>query len=562
MTESTHVYTATLTPDDIVLPIHDDSPGSITLDTTRAPYVQGSLRLSTADADILAAINALQSPAPRIVIDVNAEFPTGEQDRSFDLTVRGHSRDQETGEPVLSLASDEAILGDFRPPEDDFTPLDHQDSLRDLVDYVLDTVIPGAALEAGDDFEVPALSDADNVIRNPKVTSNTVDWGITGSAAVNRETGGGPAGISAGYYRAVPTAGATGVVIHIDENTVAVRGGVDYKLIAYAYAQSTQSVSLDCWILDANGTVITSCAPATATPAGSWVKLVCSFFMPETATKIRPRLSVNGSALALTVGLTAVRVSVDSGDPTDDEPFDGDTTDTALYSYEWRSTANASSSRRVALVDAATPSALTWPAGVSALAFLMPIVQRFGLRLVCDETRAWTLRDASWLADGATTIRYGVNMTAGAERVSRDDDIWCDACVVKYKWATADGKQHIKVDYYEMTASPTLVRNIERDVPYPGPGFAQYTVERAQGRGRDVTASMVSDWTTTAEQLASIVLHGSPTQTGTVWRVVFDLSDDEMTIAARTTDTPEDAWLLGDPDEEWLDIDPDEEWEP
>jgi hypothetical protein len=34
-----------------------------------------------------------------------------------------------------------------------------------------------------------------------------------------------------------------------------------------------------------------------------------------------------------------------------------------------------------------------------------------------------------------------------------------------------------------------------------------------------------------------------------------------MRVAGRTTDTPDDAWLLDDPDANWLDTDPDEPWE-
>lgn len=560
MTVSEHVYTAVLSGvSPQTLRVHEDA-GSIDFDVDRTPHVGGRLRLTGANEDLLAAIDARQSPPPRVVVDVTAEFPSGVQTSTFDLTVRGHDRDQDNGEPVLELASDEALLDDYRTLADDLTPLTHQDSLRDLVGYTIDKAIPGASLEPGDDVAVPALSDADNVVRNPKVASDTVDWGITGSAAVNRETSGGPAGISATYYRAVPTSGATGVAIHIDENTVAVRADTNYKLIAYVYAQSTQSVTLDCWVIDANGTVIGSATPVSVVPAGSWVKLVCPFYTRDTGAKIRPRLSVDGAALALTVGFTAVRVSVDSGDPGDDEPFDGDTADTALYGHEWTNTPNASSSRRVALIDAATPAALTWKAGDSALEFLAPIVQRFGLRLVCDETRAWTLRDAEHTVEGSVTIRYAVNMTRGSERVSRDDDIWCDACVVIYKWTDAAGVQRTRVDSYSMVGSPTKVRRITKDAPYPGPGFAQYVVERAQGRGRVVSAGMVANWGTRPEQLASIRLSGSPDQTGSVQRVSFDLSNDEMTVSARTTDTSTDAWLLDD-DGPWLDIDPDEPWE-
>lgn len=537
MTTSTHVYTAVLIGSpNVTLRVKG---GTLTLDAGRAPHVQGSIEIAIPAQATLTALDP--RVAARIQVTVLATFPSGSQSRTFNLGLRRRPVQHRDGTLTLDVASDEALLGDWAPLADDYTPLNYQSSLRALVNYVLGKVISGTTVStslSAPDVAVPALAASDNIIRNPRVAVDTVDWGITGSAAVNRETSGGPSGISATYYRAVPTAGATGVAIHIDEATVAVRPNTEYKLIAYVYAQSTQAVTLDGWLIDANGTVVGSATPVVATPGGSWVKLVCPFTTKETAASFRPRLSVNGAALALTVGLTAVRLSVDSGDPNDNGYFDGSTTSTTNYAYEWSNTAHASSSRREVLIPAATPEGLTWEAGQSALDFLRPIVQRFGLRLVCNEARVWTLRDETFVAAGTLTLRHGINLIDATETIDRDSGLWFDAQVTIYTWTDrSTGVQHRMVDSYALTGSPKRINTVEIASAYPGPGRSQYAVGRAQGRGRDVTATSVADWAAAAEMDATITLNGAPVQTGATQSVRFNLDRDEMTVNVRTIDT-------------------------
>ena len=565
MTQSTHTYTATLAPA-TPLKVHEENPGEITLDTTSAPHVTGTLRLASADESLLGDLDPRQSPPPRVTVVADAVFPLATQHREFNLTVRGLDRDQETGEPILTLASDEALTGDFRVGADDPTPLTHRDSLYDLVNYALDLAIPGAALEPGTDEPVLVLSDSENLIRNPRCGVNTTDWATTwstGGLTAARIATGGPSD-SPTYYAVQATGGATtGGYIYITDDAVSVRPLTEYRLSVWVRAHGSQQVRADAWMLDATPTIVGATTPAPATPAGSWVRLVVSFRTTATTTRLRPRVVINGTlASSAFVDVTGWRLSEFVGDDEDIQYFDGDTTDTAEYEYGFGSASHASPSRRTAVVDAATPDSLILQTGQTVLDFLLAVTQRAGRRLVCDEQRNWTLRTAGYLSPGSTTIRHGINLTAGDERISRDDDIWCDACVVIYEWTDRAGAQQRRVDYFSLVSTPTRVREIRKDTPYPGPGLAQYTVERAQGRGREVTASAVADWDATTDQLASIWLSGSPTQTGTVQRVTFVLSNDEMRVTCRTTDTPDDAWLLDDPDDTWLDTDPDEPWEP
>lgn len=204
--------------------------------------------------------------------------------------------------------------------------------------------------------------------------------------------------------------------------------------------------------------------------------------------------------------------------------------------------------------------AFTWQAGQSALDFLHPLVQVAGYRLVCDEARQWTLRSEDYYADGSTMIRHGVNMIEADETIDRESGIWFDAAVTRHTWTDSGGLEQIRTDSYALTTPYTRLALFERDTPYPGPGFSEYAVRRAQQRGREVTATSVSDWRVNAEQPVTIYLADAPIQTGLTQSVEFDLSTDRMTINTRTVDTPDAAWLLIPEDETWLDQPLGESW--
>ncbi|WP_460776009.1 hypothetical protein [Microbacterium sp. GXF7504] len=204
--------------------------------------------------------------------------------------------------------------------------------------------------------------------------------------------------------------------------------------------------------------------------------------------------------------------------------------------------------------------AFTWKAGQSALNFLAPLVQAAGFRLVCDERRAWTLRDEDYIAPGVLSIRYAINMIDGTESISRDTGLWHDAAVTRYRWVNGAGETLEQIDAYALTTPYSRLLLIEKDTPYPGAGFSAYAVRRAQYRGREVTATAVADWRVQPEMYAQIVLNGAPTQTGAIDSVTFDLDQDRMTVATRTVDTPPLAWVLGPDELVWDDIEPTLTW--
>ncbi|MGP6170629.1 hypothetical protein ACTU6V_05410 [Microbacterium sp. A204] len=558
MTGSTHVYTATLAPG---TPL-SLAGGSITLDASRRPHVSGSLTIALPLLPVLEALDPRMSPAPRIIVEVDATFPWGVQSRTFDLALRDRTVNLEAATVTLDIASDEALLGDFAPLADDPAPLEHQDSLQGLVGYVLGTVIPGAVLEAGPDAAVPALADSANLIRNPRAGFNTTDWHATwatGGLTPLRQASGGPA-YAPTYMAYLSNAGVitNGAEVFIGEDAVSLTSGKKYVLSVGLNGSPGREMILDAVCFDGTGN-ITGFIPAVTTMmlggSGVWQRAVTEPFEAYSNTaRIRVRVRAAQLGGSEYINVTGWRLSEATGDITADGLyFDGDTADTAKYEYTWQQAAHATISNRKTLIDAATPDALIWDAGQDAMSFLAPLVQAAGLRLVCDEQRVWTLRDEHYDAGGALEVRHAVNLIGGSEKIARGDGDWFDAAAAVYTWMDRSGTRHEQVDTFALTPDYTLLRRFEFATPYPGPGFAEYAVRRSQGRGREVTVSTVSDWVAKAEQGFTAILSGTPTQTGQTNVVRFDLDTDEMTITSRTIDTLPGAWILLSIDEEWLD---------
>ncbi|QOC28479.1 hypothetical protein IC744_14040 [Microbacterium hominis] len=327
------------------------------------------------------------------------------------------------------------------------------------------------------------------------------------------------------------------------------RRGKRYRVGVWQNAAAGVMIAFDGLVQDAAGTTLLDLIETPVAATGAWVRAFTTFTAPAGATKMVLRSFTTGSVPAGTsLNTTGWRVSEVNDDPTDNLYFDGDTTSTSEYAYAY----SGATSTRTALVDRAS-DLLTWRAGVSALDFILPIVQALGLRLVCDEARVWTLRNADYDAGGSVSIRYGINMVDGEDVIDLDQSEYCDAAVVTWRWRDLAGIQQERIDAYQLVTTPKKVMSVERNSPYPGPGLARYIVQRAQGRGRQVTATAVADWRTKAEQASEYTLPGAPTQLGMTSRVVFDLDRDEMTITSRTVDAPPSAWLLVPSGERWID---------
>lgn len=555
MTVSTHVYSAAVIGSpDVALRLKD---GSITLDDARAPHVEATATIAIPTDLTLALLDPRQGK--RVRVSVAATYPTGTVTRTFDLGIRDRDVAHARAEVTLRLASDEAILGDTAPLADDTAPLGYQGSLRGLVNYVLNKCIPGAAVNvagSAPDVAVPALAASQNLIRNPRAGTNTTDWGATwtsGGVSLNRYPSGGP-GYAPTYAEVYANiAASTGVYVYLTEAVTKITAGRPYAMSVDVNPPTGISLTVDGILYDAAGNIVNFTAPTPVVGNGNWQRVKVDLIANGNAASIRPRVNIGNMAYGAYFGITGWRLSEWTGDPTDTNYYDGDTADTAQYDYSWVQGAHSSLSIRKPLTDEATPDSLTWKAGQSALDFLVPILQRFGLRPVCDGTRTWTLRNADFTADGSVTIRHGVNLIDGSDAIKLDEGLWFDAQVTRYAWTDASGIPQKRTDSYSLTGTPRRVNTVDVAAAYPGPGRSKYAVQRAQGQGRTVTVTAVADWRASAEMWSEFYLFGAPTQLGKASRVTFDLGNDRMTITSRTIDTPASAWLLIPAGQKWTD---------
>lgn len=202
--------------------------------------------------------------------------------------------------------------------------------------------------------------------------------------------------------------------------------------------------------------------------------------------------------------------------------------------------------------------AMTWEPGVSAWDYMSPLVQAAGLRLWCDESRVWRLTDPLAPSGGALALSAST-LKVAEESMDRDSD-WYDAVVIRYQWTDSAGTTQIRYDV-AARGTPTAVRRVEIDRPYPGPGAAAAMLTRAVGRGRVLAVTAVSNYTVRPGDILSLTLPSTPIQTGLVSRVQWSLDDDTMQARSRDLiDTPATAWVFLPPDESWQDSPPGESW--
>ncbi|MDZ5145331.1 hypothetical protein [Microbacterium testaceum] len=499
------------------------------------------------DEALLAALDTRLSPPPRIRLSITpaALDSTLAVSRTFDLTLRDREVRHADGIVTLTLASDEALLSDYAPLEDDLGPFAHQSSLRGVVNYGLSKI--GATLQPGTlNPDVTTYTDATNMVIDPRVTNlanfpdyfncsrdyDTVTPGAIGAVPYNGIRLYSPTsqdsfialGGDVGALRLGMSAGRT--------YTFSMRG----QVIAAIGNPGTNARRLGAYYRVGTGPYQSVLSPQVSATVGQSSRVSVTFTLPEGTTEAFIRAFHGGTSGVMTWGHPRLSETDPRPGADNTDMFSGATPDTTGYDYAWEGAAEMSRSTRRALIDR-SPEVLFWPAGRDALNYLVPIVQSFGLRLVCNERRQWTLRDESYSAPGALSIRHGVNLIDGTDAVSREDDTWFDAAVTVWKWTDRDDVQRTVTDSYALPGS-TRVRRFEFERPYPGAGFSAYAVRRAQGRGRIVTATSVIDGNAQAEQPISIVLQGAPTQTGQTSRIDFDLDRDEMTVTTRTVDTP------------------------
>lgn len=524
---SAHTYTLTLPTRATPIPLRS---GSITVDGNGAPYINADLNIPLPATAVLGLLDPRQAKRGILAVEQSTAF--GKVTRSFNLGLRRRRINHRAATCTLTLASDEALLQDYAPLEDDTTPYLHQASVRALVNYVLGKAIPGVSLAAQTTQDPPvwAAINSTNLVANPRARLDLTGWTAVPGLALSRVGSGGPS--YAPSFISAQASSASQLLYQF--NGVRIQAGVTYTISLDQNAYNGTSIGFDGAIRDSDGTAVIAWLPMTTAVAGSgWTRRSITFTAPPNAATLDVRSFTTGTVPAGNpLNTTALRVSETTDDFTDTAPLDGSMAATDIYAYSY----SGDTSVRTARLERAA-DLHTWRAGVSAFDFLAPILRMLGLRLVCDETRAWTLRTMDYVATGSLSIRHGVNLIDADDDMDRSGDLICDAAVVRYRWRDNTGAQREAIDKYSLTATPGKVRTIERDTPYPGPGYAQNVVRMAQMRGRSVTARAVSNWSTRPDQDTEFTLTGAPIQVGRVDQVTFELDTDEMTVTSRTTET-------------------------
>ncbi|MCZ4301275.1 hypothetical protein [Microbacterium oxydans] len=548
-TESTHDYAArVLDPaGDIPLGL-DRISGGVSLDGSRIPHVESEITVAVPDAALLEQLDPRDSR--RVVIDVRATFPIGTRQRSFDLGIREATPDRAGGTVTLRLASDEAILMDYAQLVDDNGPRAHQASLRAVCNYVLGKI--GAALQPGTlDADVTAYWAVTNLVTNPRLANDAGSWlvgsGASAGARVVMSAPLPPIGNTA--FRWTAAAGESNVVPL--STRFRVTPGKWYVFSAYICSGTArQARAAIQWWSAGNVLSSTTFGAPIASDVTAFRRVSVIAQCPPGAEEVVPYISTLANASG---NLHYVSCAM-FHEGNELVPYgDGATAPGAGYTWAWQGNPHASTSTRTPVIER-RPETLLWTAGVSGMAFLEVLLKSAGLRLVCDEQRRWTLRDADYRANGAQSYRHAVNIETADERLSRDEADWYDAAVYDYVWVDAAGIQHRRQDTYALHTPPSKVLRVElTDTPFPGPGRAQHIVERAQGRGRTVTVSAIPSWLEQTDQPLSILLEGTPIQTGIAGSIRFNFSNDTVTASSRTTDTPASAWELIPSGESWLD---------
>jgi hypothetical protein len=471
--------------------------------------------------------------------------------RTFDLGIRETAPDRASGKVTLQLASDEAILDDFAQLTDDNGPRAVESSLRGVCNYVLGKI--GAALAPGAaDANVTAYWALTNLAINPAARVDATGWAAgSGATGVARFTTPTILGLPTIRF----TASGTGqAFLNTPVQDVRVTPGQIITASIYmASATTARPARVMLRFKDQGGAIILdsfSDAVNTSTNAAAPTRLSRSRRVPPNATTVS--VFINTTVNAATQNHYVSALMLHEG--AELVPFfDGSTTNGGGYTYTYEDAPYTSTSTRAPDVER-DPESLVWRAGISGMAFLHPLLLAAGLRLVCDEKRVWTLRNAGYRVDGDQAYRYGVNIETAEERLSREGDDWFDAAVYEYAWTGKDGIEQRRLDTFALSGTPTKVLRVEvPNTPYPGKGRAENIVRRAQGRGRTVTASAIPTWTEHTDQTVSVLLEGTAIQTGIAGSVEFNFENDTVTVSSRTVDTPPSAWVLIPIGQRWID---------
>jgi hypothetical protein len=579
MTLSAHVYAASFDLAGVTtnLPI---KTGSITLDEGRAPYVEGRIDTPAPSMSVLAALDPRKSVRLTITATVsfgggglfpsNLLMPSGTLNpsrgvnwnadgylpsisRTFSVLLRGRQRSHKEGDATLrlSFSSAESLLQDFARVSTTALEPSNSSGLA-AVKSALATVVTGATPIIATTIPTTTIT---NMLPNPGGETNVAGWtpGGGNGVVIARTSPARTGTASVGVYT---DGGAVVAVIAAPNNTPTaghvVTAGKDYTFSIWVRCTKQYYAILALRYFDTNGNIIgrDEYGESLFLSTTQWDRASVSVTAPPGAVYCWPIFYSDGANGSATYFIDDAMLHQGS---TPIPAFSGATPSTNEAAYSWVGNANASMSRAVVKASVDYP-AVVWKPGVSAWEYVKPILAQMNVRLFNDETNVWRIVDNSYSVPGSIRIAQGRNITDATDTISRDNEEWFEAVVVRYTWTDADGVTREAVDTASLTGA-TKVRTIDVEQPYPGPGAASYILDRATGRGRTYDLAALSDYSTTPGMEVVSTLPETPINTGYITAVTWNFETDEMTVASRgLITTPASAWVLADPTLTWATV--------
>lgn len=538
--------------------------GRITIDETWSPHVQFTAEIAAPDLATLAMLDPRNRNRLRVVMQrLEQGFPV--RTRTLELGITTRNINHETETVRIEASTDEAILqrttNATNLPDD--IAFEHQESLRAVINNaaLAQAGLPFLNAFPSVDVGVPVLVDSTNQFENP---SAEVD--LTGAAGVDvalvRQVGAPPHG-SAMFRLNDPTSQDSYMTVggNGGELRNEMSPGTTYTVSAtfvaggpLAGTPGANARRIVAFTRRGSAGYVRTSSPQAPNAAGE-TRLSVTFTVPEGATEAFVRFYYGHSASSGSVFWDALKlVETVPGDLTTMDYWDGSTTNTDEYAYSWDEIPGLSVSHRTAIVER-PPEALMVMPGDNLWDFANSLAQAAGLRLFCDTSSTWRLVPKDYVAVGNTVLGYDelVDIVEPLDLAS-DTSEWADAAVVRYTWRDYRGDDRERFDAYSSVPTPIRTQQIEIERPYPGPGLAEYVVERSLGRGEDVQLRAITDPLVTASQPVSLTMADGSLRAGIVRVVEFDLDTDEMSIDTRElTAAPPASWVALPSGDSWLD---------
>lgn len=522
--------------------------GSIDLDEGWAPYAQGRIVIPVPSMAVQEKIDPRTNP--RIVITCAVSYPDGSMpdfSRTFDLLIRERRINHLAGTIELKVESDDSLLQDYALLGSAARPASTTSAVT-AVKEAMALVVPGVT-----PILLANLSNKTTVTRTNRFTNPSAETNLTGwtGASVTLARSTAWSAYSTASFSLTPS--STTVTDSFIQTSVTLTAGRTYTVSGTIHLDAAQTGNLSdrarsIAIIadDGTGDAVLGDGSGLAPNAAGTYRLSYTFTMPDTVVGTSDIRFYNG---ALTGGGVVFWDGLLWEETPEVRPyFDGSFVTSTEVTYAWTGTAHASTSTAVTRAHVAG-EATVWQPRQTAFDYLSGLLDASGLRLFCDETRTWRITDNDYSVLGSVRIAQARNLTDGADTISRTNGTFYSGVQITYTYEDRNGVSQTRYDY---AGTPGKVLTLNYDKAYPGPGAAAYILSRATGRGRTFDLTAVSDFTATPGQEIVASLPNTPTQTGYVSAVSYNLSSAEMTVTSRgLLDTPPTAWLFAPDDLTW-----------